>query len=68
MNNVVIFVLKAYQAGISPLIKQALGAEKQCRFEVTCSQYAVEAYKNYNLFKASYLSVKRVVSCNPFYT
>jgi len=38
-----------------------------CRFYPTCSQYAIEAFKKYGLFKGMYLSIKRVLKCHPFH-
>ena len=37
-----------------------------CRFTPTCSNYAIEAYENYNFFKATYLTIKRIFRCRPF--
>jgi uncharacterized protein len=56
-----IFLIKVYQWGISPL----LGGSK-CRYTPTCSQYGLEAFRKYGLFKGSYLTVKRILSCNPW--
>ena len=53
-------LIKIYQYTISPL----LGAS--CRYTPTCSQYGIEALKKYGFFKGGYLTVKRVLSCNPW--
>lgn len=37
-----------------------------CRFYPTCSDYAIEALTNYGFFKGWFLSVKRILRCNPF--
>lgn len=37
----------------------------QCRFIPTCSNYAKEAITNYGTFKGLYLSIKRIIRCNP---
>ena len=37
-----------------------------CRFYPTCSNYAIEALETYNIFKALYLIIKRLLKCNPF--
>lgn len=54
-------LIKIYQWVISPM----LGPSK-CRYTPTCSQYSIEALKKYGLFKGSYLSVKRILSCHPW--
>ncbi|WP_295127311.1 membrane protein insertion efficiency factor YidD [uncultured Chitinophaga sp.] len=56
-----IFLIKVYQWCISPL----LGGSK-CRYTPTCSQYGLEAFRKYGLFKGSYLTAKRILSCNPW--
>ena len=37
-----------------------------CIFTPTCSEYAIEAFEKYGFFKGLYLSVKRVLRCNPW--
>ena len=37
-----------------------------CRFTPTCSNYALEAFENFNFFKASFLSIRRILRCRPF--
>jgi len=38
-----------------------------CRFYPTCSHYAIEALQVHGLLKGFYLSVFRVLRCNPFF-
>lgn len=49
-----------YRAVISPLMPPS------CRYTPTCSQYTIEALKKHGPFKGFYLSVKRIISCNPW--
>ena len=56
-----IILIKFYQWIISPM----LGPNK-CRYQPTCSQYALEALKKYGLFKGGYLAIKRILSCHPW--
>ena len=37
-----------------------------CRFQPTCSNYAIEALRLHGPFKGFYLAVFRVLRCNPF--
>lgn len=48
-----------YQALISPL----LGAK--CRYNPTCSVYAVEAIKKWGPWKGGWLAIRRIASCRP---
>lgn len=61
MNKIMLFLIDKYRKFISPMF----GTNK-CRFTPTCSQYAIEAYKKYNFIKASYLTIWRILRCNPF--
>lgn len=37
-----------------------------CKFIPTCSDYGIQAIKYYGSFKGSILTIKRILSCNPF--
>ena len=49
-----------YRGTISPLLPPS------CRYTPTCSRYAIEALKKHGPIKGSYLSAKRILSCNPW--
>jgi uncharacterized protein len=55
-----IFLIKLYQYGISPLLGP------KCRFTPTCSQYGLEAFKKYGVFKGFYLTLNRLRKCHPW--
>lgn len=48
-----------YQWLISPLLPAA------CRFQPTCSAYALEALRTHGPFKGLYLAVRRLLRCHP---
>ena len=54
------YVIKFYQLTISPLLGN------NCRFYPTCSNYALEAIKEYKLLKAVKLIFLRLIRCNPW--
>jgi putative membrane protein insertion efficiency factor len=55
-----IFPIKCYQWFISPLLG------KNCRFEPTCSNYMIQALKEWGIFKGSWLGLKRISRCHPW--
>ena len=59
MKKILIKLIKLYQ--ITPTHMHTA-----CRFYPTCSNYAIEALETYNIFKALYLIIKRLLKCNPF--
>jgi len=55
-----IFLIWLYQKLISPIFPST------CRYQPTCSNYAVEALKEHGVFKGSWLAAKRISSCHPW--
>ena len=39
---------------------------KRCRHIPSCSEYGKQCYQKFNFFKASFLTAKRIMSCNVF--
>ncbi len=56
-----ILPVKLYQYLISPLIGPS------CRYTPSCSVYTIEALKKHGPFKGLWLSIKRIISCNPWW-
>jgi uncharacterized protein len=53
-------LLAAYQRWISPL------RPRRCRYEPTCSAYAVEAIEKFGALRGTLLAGWRLLRCNPF--
>lgn len=60
MNKLCIKLIEFYKQKISP------GMNKKCRYYPTCSSYGLECYKRFNFFKASILTLYRIIRCNPW--
>lgn len=60
MKYLVLDLVKLYQTTVSEVTPHS------CRFQPTCSQYAVEAISKYGLAKGGWLTFKRLSRCNPF--
>ena len=60
VSKLLIGLIKLYQMTLSPLIGRA------CRYTPTCSNYGIEAIQKYGPIKGSWLTLKRVLSCNPW--
>lgn len=50
-----------YQRFISPALPSA------CRFQPSCSQYAVEAIERFGLLRGGALALARIARCQPFH-
>ena len=56
---VLIKLIKGYKYLISPILGQS------CRYLPTCSEYSINALKEYGFFKGLFISIKRILSCHP---
>lgn len=52
--------IRAYQRFVSPMLPPS------CRFQPTCSQYAIEALRKYGWWRGMYLAVRRILRCHPW--
>ena len=60
MKRFLLILVRFYRRCISPYTPAS------CRFTPTCSQYAQEAITKYGAFKGGWLTVRRLIRCNPF--
>ena len=54
------FLVKGYRLLLSPSLGSA------CRFEPTCSAYALDALQAHGAVGGSYLTLRRLVRCSPW--
>ena len=55
--------VKFYRKFISPALSPGFS---KCKYLPTCSQYALEAFREWGIFIGFFLSAWRVLRCNPF--
>ena len=60
MKHLVCFFIRFYRKFISPIKPPC------CRFTPSCSRYALEAFTFRGFFVGAFLSVRRILRCNPF--
>lgn len=60
MQRLLIGVVKAYRLLLSPWVGSA------CRFEPTCSVYAIGALETHGAARGSYLTLRRLGRCHPW--
>lgn len=56
-----VWLVKAYQYGISPFLGRA------CRFEPSCSEYAVQSLERHGIIRGLWLAARRVARCHPWH-
>ena len=59
MKHILIHIIKLYK-------RLPLKSHNLCKYIPTCSNYALEAINIYGALKGSYLTIKRILRCNPF--
>ena len=60
IRDLLIFLVKGYRLLLSPWLGSA------CRFEPTCSRYAIEALQRHGAAAGSYLTLRRLARCQPW--
>lgn len=61
--------MRAFLIGIIKIYQLIPGPwHNSCRHIPSCSNYAIEAIKIHGSIKGSYLSIKRILRCNPLGT
>src|ERR1043165_549371 len=60
------FVIRTYRWLFSPAKDVIFGPAGKCRFEPSCSEYALEAVKVHGALKGSWLATKRIWRCHPW--
>ena len=60
MTSMLVVLVRAYQKLLSPILPAS------CRYIPSCSEYAAEALTRHGLVRGTWLSVARVLRCNPW--
>ncbi len=61
LARVLVFLIGLYQKTLSRLLGRV------CRFEPSCSRYAVACLESHGAFRGGLLSLARVCKCHPFH-
>jgi hypothetical protein len=59
MKQLLLMLVRGYRLLLSPWLGSA------CRFEPTCSAYALGALHEHGAFAGSYLTLRRLARCHP---
>lgn len=61
IRSLLLLLLRAYRATLSPLLGNV------CRFEPSCSRYATACIERFGAVEGSWLAAKRLAKCHPFH-
>jgi len=59
VKRLVLLPIKAYSRFLSPLLP------RRCKYEPTCSAYAIEAIERFGAVRGTVLACWRILRCNP---
>mgnify|MGYP003432075826 CR=1 len=60
MKKILSVLIRGYQLTISSWLPP------MCRYTPSCSQYAILAINKHGIIKGVFLSIKRILRCNPW--
>ncbi|WP_026762868.1 membrane protein insertion efficiency factor YidD [Selenomonas artemidis] len=61
MKRILLFVIRFYRSCISPFLPL------MCRYQPTCSAYAMEAIERYGARRGGWMAVRRILRCHPWH-
>lgn len=61
MKVILLLLIQGYRRLLSPLLPPT------CRFQPTCSQYALTAIERFGSIKGTWLALRRITRCHPFH-
>ena len=60
LAKILLGLIRFYQYALSPMLPP------RCRYQPTCSQYAIESVRKYGALKGGWLAAKRICRCHPW--
>jgi putative membrane protein insertion efficiency factor len=60
LRAIAVAPIRFYQLVVSPALP------RRCKYEPTCSRYAVQAIRRYGILRGSVLAAWRLLRCNPW--
>jgi hypothetical protein len=60
-KHILLSLIGIYRQYISPLFPPS------CRFQPTCSEYALGVIERFGTITGTYLAIKRILRCHPFH-
>jgi putative membrane protein insertion efficiency factor len=60
LSRLAVLMIRGYQVTLSPLLPSA------CRYQPTCSAYAIEAVERYGALRGGWMGARRILRCHPF--
>jgi len=66
LNMILISLVRLYRWTLSPLKNLLFGPLGRCRFEPSCSAYALEALRQHGPARGGWMALRRLCRCHPW--
>jgi hypothetical protein len=66
VQHILIIAVRLYQWLLSPVMRVVFGPLARCRFEPSCSAYAIQAVRAHGALAGTWLALKRIGRCQPW--
>lgn len=67
IKKILIASILFYKVFLSVFLNSIIGFKSSCRFEESCSAYATRVINENGSIKGLYMSIVRLLKCQPFY-
>ena len=65
-QHLVVALIRVYRAVLSPAKTVLFGSLGRCRYDPTCSTYALEAVRAHGMMRGLWLAARRLCRCHPW--
>lgn len=66
LQHVLTGIIRLYRWLVSPVLTQLFNPNGLCRFNPSCSEYALQAIQVHGALRGSWLACQRLLRCNPW--
>jgi putative membrane protein insertion efficiency factor len=64
VSRLAVLLVRGYQVLVSPAVPRTIGG--RCKYHPSCSQYALDALREFGFFRGTVLAAWRLLRCNPW--
>jgi uncharacterized protein len=64
VTSLAVLIVRGYRGIVSPLVPRTVGG--RCKYHPSCSQYALDALREFGLVRGTILAAWRLLRCHPW--